>query len=293
MGGARPKMLLDIDGHEWIAKFPKGDVVDMPLVEHATMKLALTIGIRAAKTDVIEIDAGHVLLVKRFDRDSSRRIHSLSARSILAKTTRPSYASMAETLRAKSAFEQMGMRRREVFSRLVFNVLMDNTDDHEKNHAFFMAETGVWDLSDAYDLLPQMDGAGGRGLPIGRRQGANHFVTAIENHQSFGVTREEAIDEWFRVADIVSNWKVFSPNVASQEQTSTTLRTSWTPQRCYPYDHLLLNRHYLHPQTPLEEQPSLVTTCQICNKHRKHYGCYSRIGSNEIVLAKLAPRGKC
>jgi serine/threonine-protein kinase HipA len=209
MGGARPKMLVEIDGHEWIAKFPKGDVVDLPLVEHATMRLAQAAGIRSAETDAIDIGVGHILLVKRFDREGSRRVHALSARSMLSKMLRPSYATMAETLRAKCPASEMEGRRREVFARFAFNVLMDNTDDHDRNHAFIMLGNGAWDLSKAYDLLPQMHGAGGRGMPVGRRRGANHFLAAVENHPEFGMSRDEAVDAWLRVAGVVSRWKEF------------------------------------------------------------------------------------
>lgn len=209
MGGARPKMLVEIDGHEWIAKFPKGDVVDMPLVEHATMKLALAAGIRAAETDTIDIGVGHVLLVRRFDRNGSHRVHALSARSVLSRTTRPSYAAMSATLRAKCPSAQMVSRRREIFTRFVFNALMDNTDDHDKNHAFIMLGKDEWDLSEAYDLLPQMNGEGGHGMPIGRQKGATPFLLAVASHSEFGLSRDEAVAEWLRVAGVVSTWKEF------------------------------------------------------------------------------------
>jgi len=211
MGGARPKMLVEIDGHEWIAKFPQGDVVDMPLVEHATMKLAVQMGIQAAETMVHNIGVGHVLLVKRFDREGDRRIHVLSAQSILAKTSRPSYVGMAEALRAKAPPGEMNERRREVFARLAFNVLMDNTDDHDKNHAFVRMEGDRWTLSKAYDLLPQMNGAGVHGMPVGRKKGATPFLTAVANHAEFGLSRDAAVEEWLRVAGWIGRWReIFS-----------------------------------------------------------------------------------
>lgn len=85
---------------------------------------------------------GHVLLVKRFDRD--------------------------------------GGGRREVFARFAFNVLMDNTDDHDKNHSFVRTGAGQWDLSEAYDLLPQTSGAGGRGMPMGRWNAAMRSASGID-----------------------------------------------------------------------------------------------------------------
>jgi len=81
MGGAQPKMLVGVDGEEWIAKFPKGDPVDYPLIEHASMVLAGQIGIQVAESRVHRINSGHVVMTKRFDRVGGRRIHALSART--------------------------------------------------------------------------------------------------------------------------------------------------------------------------------------------------------------------
>ncbi|MDP2752246.1 MAG: HipA domain-containing protein [Rhodocyclaceae bacterium] len=196
---------------EWIAKFPKGDVVDIPLIEHATMKLATQAGIRTSETVAHKIGVGHVLLVKRFDRAGAQRIHALSAQSMLAQSTRVSYAGMAEVLRAKASPDIMNERRREVFARFAFNVLMDNTDDHEKNHAFVRLSDEYWDLSLAYDLLPQMNGTGVQGLPVGRKNGKTPLLSAIANHAEFGLSKDEAEKTWLHVATVVNSWReVFS-----------------------------------------------------------------------------------
>ena len=74
VGGARPKAMIELDGQQWIAKFPKADDVwDEPLVEHATMTLAEKAGIGVASTKTLKIGSISVLLVKRFDRDEIGR----------------------------------------------------------------------------------------------------------------------------------------------------------------------------------------------------------------------------
>ena len=67
MGGARPKALIDIAGHQWVIKFSDGDPADTPLIEHATMTLAQMAGI-GARDDAGATDAGHAIAIKRFDR---------------------------------------------------------------------------------------------------------------------------------------------------------------------------------------------------------------------------------
>lgn len=207
MGGAQPKMLVDIDGHEWIAKLPKGDPVDVLLIEHATMRLARDIGIRSAETAVHDIGIGHVLLVKRFDRDGAQRHHAISAQSMLATTARLSYSGMADAVRAHAPIADMKTQRAEVFLRFAYNTLMDNTDDHEKNHAYVRVADNAWSLSEAYDVLPQMNGTGIQALPAGRKTHGSSFLDAVAHHAAFGLTMPEAVDAWRQVAIVVDQWK--------------------------------------------------------------------------------------
>lgn len=206
MGGARPKMLVNINGEEWIAKFSKGDFIDLPLIEHASMLLAQKAGIRVADTEVFKIQSGHVLLVKRFDRTQNKRIHCLSAKSMLFNSIRPSYVGMANVLRTKQPKDSLDGRP-ELFLRFAFNVLLDNTDDHEKNHAFMQNHDGSWSLSAAYDILPQTNGTDLRGMTIGAASSGNHRKDALNLHAAFGITHDQAIELWEQVAKTIISWK--------------------------------------------------------------------------------------
>jgi hypothetical protein len=66
MGGARPKGLIDIAGHQWVIKFSDGDPADTPLIEHAAMTLAQKAGIRTAQTQAVRLTHGHAVAIKRF-----------------------------------------------------------------------------------------------------------------------------------------------------------------------------------------------------------------------------------
>ncbi|MEI8170466.1 MAG: HipA domain-containing protein, partial [Rhodoferax sp.] len=144
LGGARPKALIELEGAPWIVKFAEpGDAVDTPLVEHAAMTLAATAGIRVANTRPIRLPRGHALAVQRFDREGAFRRHALSARVALkAAGSGMGYPELAQLLRRRGVV-QGGVslaQQRELFRRMVFNILIDNTDDHEKNHVLLMTD---------------------------------------------------------------------------------------------------------------------------------------------------------
>ncbi|HET7133436.1 MAG TPA: HipA domain-containing protein, partial [Gammaproteobacteria bacterium] len=144
MGGAKPKSLIEIDGAQWVVKFADGEPADTPLIEHAAMTLAATAGIRVAPTRPLRLAAGHAVAVKRFDRTADGgRAHVLSAHVALrAAGETYGYPELAQLLRRRGVNDGDGYvgEMRELFRRMVFNILIDNTDDHEKNHAVIVTE---------------------------------------------------------------------------------------------------------------------------------------------------------
>jgi serine/threonine-protein kinase HipA len=142
LGGAKPKALVQIDGVPWILKFnSQGSNVDTSLIEHATMTLAAKAGIDVALTQAVRLLDGHAIAVRRFDRTAGagHRVHAMAAGTALrAASIAPSdfgYPEFAQLLRRRGAPQTMAHDAAELFCRMVFNILMDNTDDHEKNHA--------------------------------------------------------------------------------------------------------------------------------------------------------------
>lgn len=155
LGGARPKASVrDRDGHLAIAKFPKpGDEVDAVRWEAVALTLAGGARIPAPEWRLASAAKKPVLLLRRFDRDGGARIPFLSAMSMLAardNETR-SYLEFVDALRRHGAAPRDDMRL--LWRRLVFNILISNTDDHLRNHGFLW-QPGGWRLSPAYDLNP-------------------------------------------------------------------------------------------------------------------------------------------
>jgi serine/threonine-protein kinase HipA len=210
MGGARPKALLDIASEQWVIKFADGDPTDVPLIEHATMTLAQKAAIRVAPTMPVRLTHGHAVAVKRFDRNRGLRLHSLSARvALLAAAERFGYPELAQLLRRRGVTEGDTYvdHMRELFRRMVFNILIDNTDDHEKNHALLVTDAQQYALSPAYDVLPSGQALGFQQMRVGEQEADSTIANALSMSLMFSLGKDDALKEVRTVARVVGGWK--------------------------------------------------------------------------------------
>jgi serine/threonine-protein kinase HipA len=156
LGGARPKASIrDRDGSLAIAKFPhKSDEVQVERWEAVALRLAEKAGIRVPVHRIEVVAERPVLILTRFDRAGTTRIPFLSAMSMLGAVDHEvrSYMEIADTIRRFGA--QTPADLKQLWRRVVFNVLTSNTDDHLRNHAFLYTGIEGWTLSPAYDMNP-------------------------------------------------------------------------------------------------------------------------------------------
>ena len=156
LGGARPKAsVIEKDGHLAIAKFPrKDDEINAVVWEAVALALAKKAGIVVPAARVETVAKKPVLLLRRFDREGKRRIPFLSAMSMLGSKDNDtrSYLEIVDALRQHGAEAKADMEA--LWRRLVFNILISNTDDHLRNHGFLYVGREGWRLSPAYDLNP-------------------------------------------------------------------------------------------------------------------------------------------
>jgi serine/threonine-protein kinase HipA len=156
LGGARPKASVrDKDGHLAIAKFPRrDDDYNTVAWEMVSLALARRAGITVPEGRVQLVGHQPVLLLRRFDRAGASRIPFLSSTGMLGakdNETR-SYLEIVDALRQHGAAAKEDIRA--LWRRLVFNILISNTDDHLRNHGFLYDGPAGWRLSPAYDLNP-------------------------------------------------------------------------------------------------------------------------------------------
>ena len=211
LGGARPKALLNVDGQAWLLKFNEPfEPIDTPMVEHATMTLAEQAGIRVAGTMPVKVRQGHALAIKRFDRGQGLRRHALSANVALKAAGQAlAYPELAQWLRRRGVASG-GLNReqmKELFRRMVFNILIDNTDDHEKNHVLLMADSGEYELSPAFDVLPSGQALGYQQMRVGSSGADSTLANALSECDQFGMKKTEATDQMKKVCAVVADWK--------------------------------------------------------------------------------------
>lgn len=215
LGGARPKALIEMEGAVWVVKFAEtGEPVDTPLIEHACMTLAARAGIRSAETRPIRLADGHAVAVLRFDRQSGSRepwrLHAQSAHVALrAEGSSMGYPELAQLLRRRAPVEQGAAKAYmgELYRRMVFNILMDNTDDHEKNHVLLMDDAQHLHLAPAFDVLPTGQALGYQQMRVGRDAADSTLENALSEAVLFGLSSDQARTEVSAVAAVCSRWK--------------------------------------------------------------------------------------
>jgi len=220
LGGARPKSsVLDKNGHLAIAKFPrKDDGFEVEKWEAVALTLAKNAGITTPSFSLETISKKPVLIVKRFDRIKKTRIPFLSAMSMLQArdNEQHSYLEIADALAQYGAAPDEDMK--QLWRRIVFNVLISNTDDHLRNHGFLYESQNKnswgWRLSPAYDLNPTPTEIKPRILTtaIDFNNDSASLETALSVAANFRLNKNEANKIIGEVAKSTLKWREVAKN---------------------------------------------------------------------------------
>lgn len=210
LGGARPKAsVIDQDGRLSIAKFPQSDDTwQVTLWEAVALDLAGRAGIPVPDWRIVQVEGRNALLLNRFDREGTARIPFLSAMSMLAAQDNEQHS----YLEIMDALQQHGVRpeedARQLWRRIVFNILISNTDDHLRNHGFLYRAAG-WELSPAYDLNPTPTDIKARflSLAVDEANTAASLPLALEVAPQFGLEADEARAIAAEVGRATSGWR--------------------------------------------------------------------------------------
>lgn len=156
-GGARPKSLIKYEGEDYIVKFSsKFDPKNIAELEYKYMSLAKESGISIPEIKLITSKNGNrYFLIKRFDRVGNKKVHMISAAALLEVDFRAPSLDYNELIKLTRILTSNNENVIEMYRRMVFNVLIDNQDDHTKNFSFvFDDSTKSYRLSPAYDITP-------------------------------------------------------------------------------------------------------------------------------------------
>ncbi len=210
LGGARPKASIrGTDGQLMIAKFPRKDD-EWPVTqwEAVSLSLARSAGIQVPSFHVETVLNRPVLILERFDRQGASRVPFMSAMTALSADDNGahSYLEIVEVLRREGS--RVAEDLRELWRRLVFNILVSNTDDHLRNHAFLRDEVG-WHLAPAYDLNPTPVDVKRRihALAIDEADTTSSADTAFKVAPSFGLSLSESREIAREVGQVVKGWR--------------------------------------------------------------------------------------
>jgi serine/threonine-protein kinase HipA len=217
LGGARPKTQIERGGKLWLAKFQsKSDEYDYPTLEAATTELARRCGIRVPRLKLEKIGKDKVLLLERFDRPvigtgaKARfgRRHYLSASTLVGlpyRSDQGSYPAIAEKLRLRSNNAKADLA--ELFDRMVFNILVDNTDDHLKNHGLLHEHGDYYTLAPAFDVVMQLTNLGYQSLHIGVNGAESIIANALSSAAHFGLDEKSARARVRKITAVVKKWR--------------------------------------------------------------------------------------
>ena len=226
LGGARPKAsVVDPEGQLWIAKFPSvRDDHDVGAWELVLQTLAKGCGLAVPQSLARQFASPHhTFLVRRFDRTQEGRLHFASAMTLTGRldgddaSTGASYLEIARVLIDHGARTDADLR--ELWSRIVFNMLVSNTDDHLRNHGFILVPGKGWRLSDAYDMNPVPESHGLK-LNVSEVDNVMDLDLARSVAPYFRVTKKLADEIVERSQAVVKQWPKIadSMHIRSRQQ---------------------------------------------------------------------------
>jgi serine/threonine-protein kinase HipA len=212
LGGARPKAVIrDRNGHLSLAKFPwKMDEWSVILWEKVTLDLAKNAGIDVSGYRLEPVGKRQVLLINRFDRRrDGGRVPYMSAMTALDAVDHEedrSYLEIVDALRQLGGEPESDAR--QLWRRMVFNILVSNTDDHPRNHGMLLGPRG-WRLAPAFDMNPCPHDVGGglHVLAINEQDHTGSLDIALSVANYFGLSSREANAIAGEVGVAVASWR--------------------------------------------------------------------------------------
>ena len=240
LGGARPKATVrDEQQILWLAKFPsQKDTLSVPIIEAATLRLAAAAGLTAPPVRLIQFGTRTVMLIRRFDRYWAKpglegslpnnlletapvtglvekRLGFISGLTLVAcdelESPDKSYGDLANAIRQYCHPHVIRENNRELFERMIFNILVSNDDDHLRNHGFVWdSRLPGWRLSPLYDVIPRPSLATERRLHLG--VGPEGRTATLDNayagRELFTLSPDVAAASIAKIWTVVREWKV-------------------------------------------------------------------------------------
>lgn len=186
-GDIRSGQIAGLDGYNYcILKF--GDEARSSAeLEQAYYLMAKSAGISMMSSRLLDVEGKKHFLTERFDRKDGEKLHTQTLAAMSPGSN--SYEELLLTCRKLALPEPM---QTEIFRRMVFNILANNTDDHNKNFSFIMDKDGKWQLSPAYDMT-YIFNTGGYQPQEEHCMSVNGKLTDLTKEDALAVARDNGI----------------------------------------------------------------------------------------------------
>lgn len=200
-GGARPKSLIKYNNEFYIIKFAsKYDPKNIAEIEYRYMSLAEKSGITIPRIQLITSKKGNkYFLIKRFDREKRKRIYMISVAALLECDFNSPSLDYNDLIKLTVVLTKNQKDVEEMYRRMVFNVLIDNQDDHAKNFSFIYDEMNrVYRLAPAYDITPSKTYFGEHTTSVngkGKNINENDLLEVAKKNKINIKTAKEIIDK--------------------------------------------------------------------------------------------------
>ena len=291
-GEIRSGQIAGLKGFEYsILKFGDPERSSAEL-EMAYYEMASAAGIEMTPCRLIEVDGKRHFITRRFDREAEHKLHTQTLAALYPEAD--SYEKLLMVCRKMRLPEDA---QEEVFRRMVFNILANNTDDHNKNFSFLMNKEGRWSLAPAYDLT-YIFNIGGylpetthclmtRGKLSGHTK-EDALAIAREN----GIRKAESIIH--QVADAVANFRNFAERCGVKEQWTSAVESTlnrhlegwgFTRDNSTSVSFELNGRHYSNVR--IEQTYKESADCRRCQDYSqwpRHRICRSQCFNGRYIL---------
>ncbi len=234
-GGARPKVLVGLckdklisgEGNlpgnfeHWIVKFNGlNDYPDSGSVEYGYSLMAKDCGINMPETRLFNTEQGSVFFgVKRFDRDSNKRVHTHTFGNLIHSNFRIPSCDYEMFFRVINDLTKNHMDLIRGFRQMVFNIVTNNRDDHVKNFSFTMNQKGEWSLSPAYDLTFSTGPGGEHSMTVDGEGRSPSMANIYHLGEKSGIKKKDIILIIDQVIQVAANWPKYAETAGVSEQS--------------------------------------------------------------------------
>lgn len=238
----------------YILKF--GDK-SMPIaeIETAYYNMAIAAGIVMEECRLLPVNDINHFLTKRFDRTHGKKVHmqTLAAMNPEARSYEDLVATCRELSISESEIEQL-------FCRMAFNVMTNNTDDHNKNFSFLLEENGKWRLAPAYDITFIFN-TNGTGPNIERRLSIGGKTSEITKADLLDFAKQNDIKNANaminRVADAIKDFKRYATEYGIIQPWRSIIQKTLNQWEARPKIHSTEYGNLFRPDETRHFQPSL------------------------------------